>query len=154
VRPTIVDQFPERGFSGYAATLKVTVEHGKGETVLPNGLSLQSGGDAAKALKDASFTIPDQDGGAAARLTPGDLTAKDDRARTILELPLVPLPDEPGRHVLTLPPLPVAVARTATSPRCARVRIASWSTTRSRRRSIRRPCRTLRRACSAKSGRR
>ncbi len=111
VRPTLVDVFPDRGFSGYAATLKVTVEHGKGETVLPNGLSLQSGGDAAKALKDASFTIPDQDGGAAARLTPGELTAKDDRARTILELPLVALPAEPGRHVLTLPPLPVAVAR-------------------------------------------
>jgi len=109
-RPTILDVFPERGFSGYAATLKVTVEHGKGETVLPNGLSLQSGGDAAKALKDASFTIPDQDGGAAARLSPGDVSAKDDRARTVLELPLVPLPAEPGRHVLTLPPLPVAVA--------------------------------------------
>jgi hypothetical protein len=110
-RPTILDVFPERGFSGYAATLKVTVEHGKGETVLPNGLSLQSGGDAAKALKDASFTIPDQDGGAAARLSPGEVSAKDDRARTVLELPLVPLPAEPGRHTLILPPLPVAVAR-------------------------------------------
>jgi len=110
-RPTITDLFPDRGFSGYAATLRVTIEHGKGETVLPNGLSLQSGGDAAKALKDASFTIPDQDGGAAARLSPGALSVKDDRARTILELPLLPLPKEPGRHVLTLPPLPVAVAR-------------------------------------------
>jgi hypothetical protein len=110
-RPTIVDTFPERGFSGYAATLKVTVEHGKGETVLPNGLSLQSAGDAAKALKDASFTIPDQDGGAAARLTPEADTGKSDRTRTVLELPLVPLPAEPGRHLLMLPPLPVAVAR-------------------------------------------
>jgi hypothetical protein len=109
-RPTILDSFPERGFSGYAATLKVTVEHGKGETVLPNGLSLQSAGDAAKALKEASFTIPDQDGESAARSTPGD-TGKSDRTRTVLELPLVPLPAEPGRHLLTLPPLPVAVAR-------------------------------------------
>ena len=110
-RPTVTETFPDRGFSGYAATLKVTVEHGKGETVLPNGLSLQSGGDAAKLLKDASFVIPDQDGGAAARLQTDDNIGKPDRARTILELPLVPLPAEAGRHVLTLPPVPVAVAR-------------------------------------------
>jgi hypothetical protein len=110
-RPRILDSFPDRGFSGYAATLTVTVEHGKGETVLPNGLSLQSGGDAAKLLKDASFVIPDQDGGAAAKLTAQGDTGKEDRARTVLELPLVPLPAEPGRHLLILPPVPVAVAR-------------------------------------------
>lgn len=110
-RPILLDTFPERGFSGYAVTLKVTVEHGKGETVLPNGLSLQSSGDAAKLLKEASFVIPDQDGGAAARLTEEGDIGKIDRARTILELPLVPLPAEPGRHVLILPPVPVAVAR-------------------------------------------
>jgi hypothetical protein len=110
-RPSLLEQFPDRAFSGYAATLKVTIEHGKGETVLPNGLSLQSGGDAAKLIKDASFVIPDQDGGAAARLTEQGETGKADRTRTILELPLVPLPAEPGRHLLTLPPVPVAVAR-------------------------------------------
>jgi hypothetical protein len=110
-RPTVVDAFPDRGFSGYSVILKVTVEHGKGETVLPNGLSLQSAGDAAKLIKDASFVIPDQDGGAAARLTTENDIGKADRARTTLELPLVPLPAEAGRHVLTLPPVPVAVAR-------------------------------------------
>jgi hypothetical protein len=110
-RPVIIDSFPERGFSGYAVTLSVTVEHGKGESVLPNGLSLQSSGDAAKLLKDASFVIPDQDGGAAARLTEQGDTGKADRARTVLELPLVPLPADPGRHILFLPPVPVAVAR-------------------------------------------
>ncbi len=112
-RPTITDTFPDRGFSGYATTLTVTIEHGKGETVLPNGLSLQSSGDAAKLLKEASFVIPDQDGGAAARIATqaaADM-AKPDRTRTVLELPLVPLPAEAGRHVLFLPPVPVAVAR-------------------------------------------
>jgi hypothetical protein len=108
-RPVLLDTFPERGFSGYAVTLSVTVEHGKGETVLPNGLSLQSSGDAAKLLKDASFVIPDQDG--AARLSEQGATGKEDRTRTLLELPLVPLPDQPGRHILYLPPVPVAVAR-------------------------------------------
>jgi hypothetical protein len=110
-RPVIVDTFPERGFSGYAATLSVTVQHGKGESVLPNGLSLQASGDAAKLLKDASFVIPDQDGGAAARLVEQNDGSNTERAKTLLELPLVPLPAEPGRHVLFLPPVPVAVAR-------------------------------------------
>ena len=39
-RPTLTDTFPTRGTSGYAATLSVTVKHGKGEKVLPSGLDL------------------------------------------------------------------------------------------------------------------
>ncbi len=82
----VIDTFPTKGFSGYAATLSVTVEHGKGETVLPNGLALsERRRREAKALKDASFVIPDQDGGAAARLHRGDRHRQDgprpDRAR-------------------------------------------------------------------------
>jgi hypothetical protein len=109
-RPRITEEFPTRGTSGYAATLKVTVEHGKGESVLPRGLEL--GSDAAKILKKAEFVLPDQDGGGAARLEgkPAD-PGRPDRVTTVLELPVVPLPDKPGRHVLVLPPLPVAVAR-------------------------------------------
>ena len=42
VRPDVTDTLPTRGRSGYAATLVVTVKHGKGESVLPSGLSLQS----------------------------------------------------------------------------------------------------------------
>src|SRR5262249_3419103 len=34
-----------------------------------------------------------------------------DRATTKLTVPFVPLPKEPGRHTLVLPPVPVAVAR-------------------------------------------
>jgi hypothetical protein len=110
LKPEIVDTFPERGRSGYAATLSVTVEHGKGESVLPRGLELQTAGDASRVLKDAGFVIPHQDGGAGARLLKQD-SKNPDRAVTVLELPLVPLPKEPGRHTLTLPPLPVVVAR-------------------------------------------
>ena len=102
--------FPLHGTSGYAAVLSVEVEHGKGESVLPRGLDLQSAGDAAKALKDASFVLPNQDGGSGARLV-NVPNAKGDRVTTRLELSVVPLPAEPGRHTLTLPPVPVAVAR-------------------------------------------
>jgi len=116
-RPTIVDAFPERGLSGYVATLHVVVSHGKGETVLPRGLELQSESDAARALKSAGFALPDQDGGGAARLTSTDVApAAGDakgtgRRQTTLDLPLVALPSGPGRHTLVLPAMPVSVAR-------------------------------------------
>ncbi len=111
-RPVLHDTFPERGLSGYAATLTVVVEHGKGEKVLPEGIRLQGASDAAKMLRDAGFELPDQDGGSAARVTPNAPDpARPDRASTTLELPLVALPKGPGRQTLVLPPLPIAVAR-------------------------------------------
>ncbi len=110
-RPQMVDAFPERGLSGYAITLHVVVSHGKGETVLPRGLELQSDSDTAKQLKAAGFAFPDQDGGAGARLSSFDADAKSARRQTTLDLPLIALPSEPGRHTLVLPPLPVSIAR-------------------------------------------
>lgn len=110
-RPQLVDAFPERGTSGYAATLHVVVSHGKGETVLPRGLELQTGSDTARALKGAGFALPDQGGGGAARLSSSDADARTGRRQTTLDLFLIPLPSEPGRHTLVLPPLPVSVAR-------------------------------------------
>ncbi len=111
-RPLIVDSFPTRGLSGYAAVLQVRIEHGKGESVLPRGLELQSAADAAKELKKAGFVIPDQDGGSAARLEPSTAAAsKADRSLTTLYLPLLVLPADPGRQTLTLPSLPISVAR-------------------------------------------
>jgi hypothetical protein len=111
-RPTLVDSFPARGKSGYAAVLSVVVEHGKGESVLPRGLELQSESDAAKQLKAAGFVIPDQAGGGVARLSdaPPD-PAHPDIIKSTLEFPLLVLPPKPGRHTLVLPPFPVALAR-------------------------------------------
>lgn len=111
-RPLLEESFPSHGKSGYAQTLVVKVKHGKGETVLPRGLDLSSEADAKRVLKDAGFVVPDQDGGAAARLAdaPPD-PAHPEQVTTIFELPLVALPEKPGRAVLVLPPLPVAVSR-------------------------------------------
>lgn len=110
-RPIVLDVFPSRGTSGWAATLAITVRHGKGERVLPSGLDLSSAVEAKKVLKQAGFAIPDQDGGAGAQLwdEPDDPRKTD--AVTHLELPLVLLPPNPGRTMMMLPPLPVAVAR-------------------------------------------
>jgi hypothetical protein len=110
-RPQMVDSFPERATSGYTATLHVVVSHGRGETVLPRGLELQTESDSARGLKTAGFSLPDQDGGAAARLSTADIDQKTGRRQTTLDLYLVALPKEPGRSTLTLPALPVSIAR-------------------------------------------
>jgi hypothetical protein len=111
-KPLMEESFPSRGKTGYVATLTVKVHHGKGETVLPRGLDLANEADAKRLLKEAGFVVPDQDGGAAARLedVPVD-PAHPDLVTTILEIPLVALPEKPGRSQLVLPPLPIAVAR-------------------------------------------
>lgn len=108
-KPVIKEDLPARGTSGYAAELRVQITHGKGETVLPEGFRFQSNSDAAKALEKAGFTIPDPAGGAAPKLVVEPADAG--KARTTLTIPVVPLPEKPGRNVLTLPPLPIAIAR-------------------------------------------
>lgn len=88
------------------------VFHGKGETVLPNGLSVRSESEAGLALKKAGFVVPHQDGGARARVEPqAEDPVHPGQSVTVLSLPVLVLPSEPGRNTLTLPPLPVAVAR-------------------------------------------
>src|SRR6185437_14339121 len=70
--------------------------------------------DAARALKSAGFVLPDQTGPSAARLSPLGAGAGDagaGRSQTVLDLPLLALPSGPGRQTLTIPPLPVAIAR-------------------------------------------
>lgn len=110
-RPLVSDSFPPRGTSGWAATLSITVRHGKGERVLPSGLDLSSAVEAKKVLRQAGFAIPDQDGGAAAQIWSEPEDSQKAEATTHLELPLVLLPEGPGRNAMMLPPLPVAVAR-------------------------------------------
>ncbi len=110
-RPEMVDSFPQRGTSGYTATLHVVVSHGKGETVLPRGLELQTDSETARALKAAGFVLPQQNGAGAARLSSADVDAKTGKRRTTLDLMLVALPSQPGRHTLVLPALPISVAR-------------------------------------------
>lgn len=106
-RPAILESFPSRGMAGYAAVLRVEVPHGLGETVLPGGFKLQLDSPEGKALRAAEFIIPALDGPAAPRVRPGEEGA----VRTIVELSFVPLPKEPGPHTLTLPSVPIAIAR-------------------------------------------
>jgi hypothetical protein len=105
-RPKIEEAFPDRGTSGWASTLTVTVTHGQGETVLPEGFRVQASSDAGRALEDAGFVIPEPTGGVAPKVTPDARSGK-----TTVAIPFVALPKEPGRHTMVLPPIPIAVAR-------------------------------------------
>jgi hypothetical protein len=110
-KPAVSDTFPQRGTSGWAATLSITVHHGKGERVLPSGLDLSSAVEAKKVLRQAGFAIPDQEGGAGAQIWTDPEDPQKSFVSTHLELPVVLLPPDPGRNAMMLPPLPVAVAR-------------------------------------------
>jgi hypothetical protein len=107
-RPSMHESFPERGFSGYAANLVVTITHGSGESVFPGGIKLGRDEAAAKSLKEVGFVIPDADGGAPFLI---ETRTKDVSSVTTVTLPFVALPKDPGRNTLDLPPMPITIAR-------------------------------------------
>lgn len=107
-RPPITEKFPSRGKSGFTVWLEVTVEHGKGESVLPGGFQVQHGSDEAKNIERAQFLLPDP-----TSLTTARVVSKEQGTAilTTLSIPFVPLPKKPGRQDLTLPSVPIALAR-------------------------------------------
>ena len=107
-RPEMRATLPERGLSGYEARLEVVLKHAAGETVLPEGFHVQRDSDSARAIERAGFIIPEPDGGSAPHM---DVKRAGAEVTTTLSLPFVPLPKEAGRHVMVLPPIPIAVAR-------------------------------------------
>jgi hypothetical protein len=110
-RPEIKESFPQSGLSGYAARLEVTVHHGKGETVLPEGFRVEGSSDAAKALEQAGFVIPEPEGGAGPTLSRQAPENGSERATTTVSIPFVPLPEKPGRSLMQLPPVPISITR-------------------------------------------
>jgi hypothetical protein len=107
-RPKLTEKLPSRGTSGHAFTLALTIEHGKGETVLPGGLQLSGESAGLRALERQGLFLPDPDGGAGPAL---ERSEQGDRVTTKLELSFVPLPPNPGRNLIEVPPLPVSIAR-------------------------------------------
>ncbi|HWZ90856.1 MAG TPA: hypothetical protein VNW92_18470 [Polyangiaceae bacterium] len=107
-RPKFTESIPNRGISGHALTLEVYVNHGKGETVLPTGFHLLSDSPEGKALEREGFVLPDPEGAAA----PSLLRSEDGGSmKTRVRISVVPLPPKPGRHMLVLPSLPIAMSR-------------------------------------------
>ena len=115
IRPRLEAHFPPNGTSGYELRLLITVTHGRGETVLPAGFHIDRGSDAMRAIEAAKFRIPEVTGGSPPsidRPNQADVENADKKTlTTTLNLPFIALPDKPGRHVLRLPALPIAVGR-------------------------------------------
>jgi len=107
-RPALTEKFPARGLSGHALELVVTLPHGPAETVLPTGFRFQPDAPEAKVLKGAGFLLPSPDGGAGPKVERKD---EGGVTKSTVRLSFVALPKEPGRHELTLPALPITVAR-------------------------------------------
>jgi hypothetical protein len=107
-RPAITESFPAKGLAGYAAVLEVVVDHGKGESVLPHGIRRDVSADEVAELERAGFALPDPDGGAGPTL---ETKQEGERVKTTLRISFVALPDGPGLHELTLPPVPIAISR-------------------------------------------
>ncbi len=107
-RPKLTESFPKRGLSGHAQVLKVTVEHGRAETVMPAGVRSELAGDELAGLERRHFFLPSPDGDARPK---SSVQEQGERATTTLEIPFVALPPEPGRQQLVLPPLPISLAR-------------------------------------------
>lgn len=99
--------FPARGLSGHALPLVLTLVHGPAETVLPTGFRFQADAPEAKALKDAGFVVPNPEGGAGPQVKRED----GEKTKSTVTLSFVALPKKPGRHELTLPSVPITIAR-------------------------------------------
>lgn len=107
-RPKLEETIASTGISGHAQLLKLVIEHGPGETVLPSGFRLEPGSDEYKSLEGSRFFLPDPQGDAKPTL---ERTQAGERATTTVKLWFVPLPEKPGRNRLTLPPVPIAISR-------------------------------------------
>jgi hypothetical protein len=107
-RPAMSESFPARAKAGYAVPLHLEIQHGLGESVLPGGFKLQLDSPEGKALGRANFVIPSLDGPAAPRVTRSEGPSS---ATTSVDLSFVPMPKEAGPHTLTLPSVPIAIAR-------------------------------------------
>jgi hypothetical protein len=114
VRPELQARVePSEAKSGHAVYLVVTVSHGAGETLLPDGFALSGGGDALAVLRQERWFIPDPKGGVATVVEGAseDARAAGTTVQSTARIPFVPLPKEYGRQAMTLPPIPILVAR-------------------------------------------
>ncbi|HKY41198.1 MAG TPA: hypothetical protein VJN18_34930 [Polyangiaceae bacterium] len=107
-RPSFDEKFPSKGLSGHALRLVVSLEHGAAETVLPTGFRFQPEAAEAKALRRAGFMLPDAAGDAGPKV---ERKEENGSTRSKVTISFVALPSKPGRHQLTLPALPITVAR-------------------------------------------
>lgn len=109
-RPMMEERFPATGISGHALKLELVITHGAGETVMPEGFSLKEDDHFFPALRESHLALADFKGHAAPVISRPE-NKQGATATTTVQLYFVGLPPDPGRQPLTLPPVPISVAR-------------------------------------------
>jgi hypothetical protein len=107
-RPNLTEKVPDKIASGYALELEVTIEHEAREVVMPGGSEFQLQSDDTTELARLGFVLPSPKGPSKMRV---EAAPQANPPKTKVTLPLLVLPKEPGRATLTLPSLPVTIAR-------------------------------------------
>lgn len=107
-RPVMVEQFPQKVFSGFVALLEVVVQHEAKETVMPGGDQLQLDSKDATALEQMGFILPNPKGPSKMEI---ERNASASPPSTKVRIPIVSLAKDPESKTLTLPSLPISVAR-------------------------------------------
>lgn len=110
-QPKLESFFPLKAAAGHRTDLTVKVEHFPGETVLPGGLTWNLDSAEYKSLTSAQFEVPHKSSAATPRVEVNAASNPTKKVTTTITIPLIPLPKEPGPKELTLPPLPIAIAR-------------------------------------------
>jgi hypothetical protein len=107
-RPKTTEVFPDKVLSGYVATLEITVEHEAGETVMPGGAQVQLDSKEATELEHQGFILPSPKGPSRMGIERQTQAAP---AKTKVSIPLLVLAKDLEHRTLTLPSLPVSIAR-------------------------------------------
>lgn len=99
-RPKVQESSPASGFAGTAAHFRVTLEHGPGEHAITPAAPDES------AMRSAGFGMPRADAGSDVIIT----RAGDGRS-SVIDIPVVLLPKQPGMVTQTLPVFGIKLAR-------------------------------------------
>jgi len=110
-KPELVTSFPLKAVAGHVAQLEAKVRHFPGEKVLPGGLHWNKESPEYAALEAANFAIPHDKSRVQPQVVTGTQPDVQGRVQTTIVIPLLPLPPKPGPAELTLPSLPIAIAR-------------------------------------------
>jgi hypothetical protein len=110
-KPKLESLFPLKSVAGHVTQLEVKVRHFPGEKVLPGGLHWNVDSPEYQALEAAHFAVPHEKSPVQPQVVTGTKPDAQGRVETTIHIPLLALPPKPGPGELTLPPLPIAVAR-------------------------------------------
>jgi len=155
-RPRVNESFPNRVYSGFAAYLEVTVEHEAAETVMAGGNQVQLASKDASTLERLGFILPNPKGPVTMQV---ERNATATPPNTKVRIPVLVLAKEPENKALTLPSLPISVARAngelftlCTSPHAVTVEDPTSSTPDPKPKANPRPLRQLEEWTALKQG--